>query len=141
MAPSLLTASDLDIAARTLYGEARGESYEGKLAVAHVLLNRWRTNDGQFRKDDTLATTCLRHFQFSAWTKGDPNFIHMQTIGPGEKPYRECMRAVLEAMDSEDPTHGSRHYHTKAMGWPATWGERKTPVYESGRHQFYNDVK
>jgi len=137
----ILTASDIDIAARTLWAEARGEPYEGKLAVAHVLFNRWKTSKGQFRKDDTLATTCLRHKQFSAWTRGDPNFVHMQTIGFNDKPFRDCMRALLEAMDSEDPTHGSRHYHTKAMGWPVSWGERKQPVYEIGRHLFYNSVR
>lgn len=33
---------DLEVAARTVWGEARGEPPEGRLAVARVIVNRWR---------------------------------------------------------------------------------------------------
>ena len=36
----VISAQDLDTAARTVYGEARGESFEGKVAVAHSIINR-----------------------------------------------------------------------------------------------------
>jgi len=67
------TLEDLIIAAKTLWGEARGDSVEGRLAVAHVFMNRWRSTGGQWAKDDTLAKTCLRPWQFSAWNSNDPN--------------------------------------------------------------------
>ena len=57
----LLSFEDVVIAGKTVYGEARGELWEGKLAVAYALVNRWRTTTGQFHRDDTLATACLRH--------------------------------------------------------------------------------
>ena len=34
-----MTHSDLDILARTIWGEARGEHFEGKVAAGHVVLN------------------------------------------------------------------------------------------------------
>lgn len=35
-----MTTSDVDVLARTIYGEARGESISGMEAVAFVVLNR-----------------------------------------------------------------------------------------------------
>lgn len=135
----LLTAADLEIASRTVWAEARGEPYHGKLAVAHVLINRWNSKAGQFRKDDTLASTCLRHLQFSAWTLNDPNFGLLHTVGLADATYRNCMRAVLEALDGEDLTRGSTHYHTTAI--EPFWVKGHDPVVVIGRHAFYVGIK
>ena len=135
----LLLLSDLDIAARTVFGEARGESYAGKVAVARVMVNRWHTTTGQFAKDDTLATACLRHVQFSAWSIGDPNFGKMFAIDVRDFTFRECWRAVLEAVDLPvDPTGGALHYHTVDIA--PSWAIGKTPIAIIGRHAFYNDI-
>ena len=66
---------DIDTLARTIYGEARGESRQGKIAVACVILNRvkrkkmcgWREINGY--KVATVAATCLKPWQFSCWNK------------------------------------------------------------------------
>ena len=58
---------DIDIVARTLFGEARGEGPLGMRAVAHVIRNRVR--DKRWR--DTYAEVCLRSKQFSAWNRGN----------------------------------------------------------------------
>ncbi len=134
----LLTASDIDIAARTLWGEARGEDHRGRLAVAHVLINRWKTNKGQFRKDDTLATACLRHVQFSVWNQRDGNFKKLFSVDMNTKAFRECMGAILEALDGDDLTFGSRHYHTVAI--KPGWAKGHKPAFSHGNHIFYNDV-
>ena len=143
----MLRLSDLDIATCTIIGEAAGEPWEGKLAVAYVLLNRWRTKKGQFARDDTLATTCLRHLQFSVWTAKDPGFERLYEYGPRGKVYRECMRAMLTAIDEivSDPTNGALHYHTVARpawatSWPPNWAEGHEPSAAIAGHVFYNDV-
>lgn len=134
-----LLLSEIDIAARTVWGEARGESYRDKLAVAHVLFNRLAREDGQFRRDDTLATTCLRHVQFSVWNKGDRNFLQLFAVQYDSKSLRECMQAVLEvANGSEDFTLGATHYHTHAIS--PNWAEGHQPSFESAAHKFYNTV-
>lgn len=134
-----LLQSDLDIAARTVAGEARSEPYDDQVDVAQVLVNRWRSNVGQFRKDDTLATACLRHAQFSAWNMGDPNFAYMMTVDPTSREYRTAYAAVLEALDDGvDRTLGALHY--KVVGTPASWAEGKTPCYTNAAHEFYRDV-
>lgn len=139
-ATAWLILEDLTIAARTVWGEARGEDYQGQLAVAHVFINRWHTSKGQFRKDDTLATSCLRHAQFTAWTAGDPNFVKMMKVDFNDYHLRRCLIIVLEAIDAEfDPTKGALHYHTRDILPP--WARGHVPCYETGRHLFYNDVK
>lgn len=145
---NLLTA-DISIAGRTIWGEARGQSYDHKVLIAHVLLNRWIRTDGQFAKDDTLATTCLRHVQFSVWTKSDPNFDKLFTCNIGDRELRNCIRAVYEAIEDKDgnldPSQGATHYHTIAKPswasqWPPNWAEGHLPCVIEGAHAFYNDV-
>lgn len=141
-----MNIEDLLIAARTVYGEARGEPFEGKHAVAAVLINRWRATDGQWKKDDTLASTCLRHLQFSAWNANDPNFKTLQDVQVGtSSTLRECLRAVLLALDANDPTLGARHYHTVAhppnvRHWPPEWADSATGSVTIGNHIFYQGI-
>ncbi len=50
-----------ETAARTLYGEARGEPEEGRRAVAHVFVNRYR--DGRW--GGSLGEVCQWPAQFA----------------------------------------------------------------------------
>ena len=59
--------SDMEILALTIYGESRGESIEGQIAVGCVIRNR--AIAGSFYKD-----ICLAPNQFSCWNIGDPNY-------------------------------------------------------------------
>ena len=141
----MLTIEDLIIASKTVYGESRGETQQGKFAVAHVLMNRWKNQRGQWVKDDTLAKTCLRPWQFSCWNSNDPNLPKLQEVDLNDKLFRECMIAVLKAYNEpdKDPTWGSHHYITTRLlnkGFPKSWGARKEPVVRIGVHSFFNDI-
>lgn len=145
-----LLLSDLDIAARTLYGEIRNGTPEQMENVAHVLINRWNSTSGQFAKDDTLATTCLRHRQFSSWNKGDANLTKIFSTQYDNNILRNCLEVMLSALRKnhnlqEDKTIRAKHYHTKAIPtwtsyWPPTWAHGHTPTLDDGLHLFYNDV-
>jgi len=139
-----LTSADIDIATRTVYGEARGESTEGKIWVASILRNRWRAGYGIFRRDDTLASACLRHRQFSVWDAGDANFAAIQRVGPSDPIFLECMKALLQALTEPDRTEGATLYHTAEKPawrdtWPPAWAVRSTPVATVGHHIFYKE--
>lgn len=132
---------DVLLAARTVWFEGRGESYTGKRAIAHVLINRTDYKIGD--ADHSLAATSLRHRQFSGWNERDPNRMKVQKATVNSKVFRECLRAVLQALDEPDITNGSRHYMTKARrnrGWPRSWGPKREHTKEYGRHLFYNNV-
>jgi len=66
-----MTDYDFEIMAKTIYGEARGESRQGQKAVACVIFNRFRS--GKWFAAKTLAGVCLKPLQFSCWNKSDPN--------------------------------------------------------------------
>ena len=132
---------DVLLAARTVWLEGRGETYTGKRAIAHVLINRTDYKKGD--ADHSLAATSLRHRQFSGWNENDPNRIKVQKANMDNKAFRECVRAVLQAIDEPDFTNNSRHYMTKARrnrGWPRSWGKPRTPIAKAGKHLFYNNV-
>jgi N-acetylmuramoyl-L-alanine amidase len=131
----MITASDIDTLARTVWAEARGEQFLGQRAVANVVINRWETDEGQFKRDDTIAMACLRPNQFSCWNAADPNFEEMQTISFGARSFRTAMRAALEAFDEPDLTEGARHYHT--AGVSPEWSKRREPVVVIGKHYFF----
>lgn len=139
----MVLLEDVLILARTVYGEARGENDKGRRAVAHTIINRWKSRSGQFRRDDTLATACLRHRQFSAWDAGTPaqsrNLDRMLMTGPNDRVFRACMAAALEALNEPDFTVGAKHYHTLSIS-PA-WAKGHKPCFVTGNHAFYNDVK
>jgi len=140
-----LTSLDLDVAARTVYGEARGETFSGMLAVAWVIRNRseidlW--NDG--RPDwwgETLFQVCKKAYQFSCWNKHDPNLQKLMNLETTNGLYREALTAVCVALVSpikEDPTEGATHYHHK--GVHPRWATGKKHHYQHGPHLFYREI-
>ena len=131
MYPEVINADDLDVTARTVYGEARGEAFEGKVAVAHVISNRAASN----YMGDTLEAVCRRAYQFSCWNHSDPNHRKIAALDKSDPEYRECLSAVAAALVSDDdPTHGARHYHTKDI--KPYWSDDAKERVVIGNHVF-----
>jgi len=134
----MIDNNDIDTLARTLYGEARGEPYKGKLLVAYVILNRWRTG---YRNKETIAQVCQDPWQFSCWNKNDPNLFKLQAVDMADKVFRECYKAALEAIDSVNELPlTTRHYYATSMPSPPFWAAGHEPVREHGRHRFFEGV-
>jgi N-acetylmuramoyl-L-alanine amidase len=138
-------SSNLDIMARTIYGEARGESLSGKVAVANVVLNRAKKS--KLVSDHMIVNICLKPYQFSCWNADDVNSSIIKDVSVSDPVFLECLAvaklAILDLL--EDNTHGSTHYHVSSIGFPESWKEKgeadKKPVAIIGRHSFYNNVK
>lgn len=126
-----MTLEDLLIAARTVYGEARGEPFEGQRAVAHVILNRAKEEGG-------IARACLRAWQFSCWNPDDANFQLIQKVALDDKRFCLALRAVLEAFVEPDFTQGARHYHTRQV--QPSWSRGRTPDLMIGNHLFFRGI-
>lgn len=141
------TAHDIDIAFRTVYGEARDQSKAGKQAVVHVILNRARKAAGRKQfGDGTIAGACKYPWQFSCWNANDPNLPKMtnRTLFQmlEEEAARECMAAVLfvlQKVTPSDPTSGADHYCTKHKydNDPPKWTKGNTPICQIGAHVFF----
>lgn len=134
--------------ARTIYGEARSETYKGKLAVGFVILNRlrnpgwWTREEDDDIKDDTLSATVRDPWQFSCWNAGDPNRprmkgLHFENI-KDDALFRECVAAALEVLngDQPDPTKGADHYFAEYIDTPE-WAKEKDFTVQIGTHRFY----
>lgn len=121
--------------ARTVYGEARNQEWEGQLAVAFVILNRVR--DGS-RWADTPHGVCVAEWQFSAWNDGDPNLRRLAAATLQDAPFRRAFAAtaVAFAMDRADPTDGANHYHHRDLD-PPSWADADAITARIGDHLFY----
>lgn len=134
-------SNDIDILARTLYGEAEARDYDDAEAIANVVMNRvkWRN------WPNTVAEVCLQPWQFSCWNHNDPNRGRILSVTESDEWFRECLRIAAEALAGTlvDKTNGATHYHADYIPVPF-WAKGKTPSYVNrhGRytHYFYNDI-
>lgn len=130
---------DIDVLARTLWGEARGEGSMGMHAVAAVILNRLKMAEkaGGFWWGNTVQGICKKPYQFSCWNKDDPNLEKLKVVDDRDIHFATAMRlarrAVIGALT--DPTNGATHYHAAGINPP--WARNEKPTAVLGRHIFY----
>jgi len=133
----------VDILARTIYGEARGELVRGKEAVAAVVMNRVRRarQRGGYWWGATPVEVCRKPWQFSCWSDTDPNRQKIESVGRDNRDFQSCLRIARRALAGTyaDPTNGATHYHAKDAAPP--WARNRKPCAEIGNHKFYNDVE
>jgi len=128
---------DVDIVARTIYGEARGELFRHGLAsliaVANVVVNRVAKNFAE-----TVADVCLAPYQFSCWNKSDVNYDKIKNVTTDNCIFRKCVEVAENVLSGKWPdlTDGCDHYHHKAVR--PTWAMYLEPKRVFGSHYFYN---
>lgn len=135
--------SPADVLARTVWGEARGESVRGKEAVAAVVMNRVRRAGarGRYWWGSSVVEVCRRPWQFSCWNESDPNAAKCGAVTVEDRNFRACLRIARRAIAGvlDDPTNGATHYHRTGLLPP--WTRGRTPSAAIGNHLFYNDVE
>ena len=115
--------SDVDLIARAINGEARGEPYEGQVAVGAVILNR--TRDPKFPK--TVAGVIYQPGAFTAVSDGQ--------INVPINPKSSVFKAARDALDGWDPTNGCIYYWNPATA-TSKWIWSRTIVRKIGKHYF-----
>ena len=132
MSSELISSTCLAVA--TIYGEASGEPYLGKLAVAEVILNRMRA---KHQSDGTVAGTVLKPWQFSIWNTREPRRVKVCQLDYEDVVVRECAAAWLEARDKgSDVAQGALYYHSCDIR-PPVWAKEMKLLAAVGRHLFY----
>lgn len=118
--------NDTEILARTIYGEARGETSAGKQAVASVIMNRFHA--GTYPGAGTIAGICRAPNQFSCWNTNDPNYPIVTSANINNSTFHECISIAQQAIAGTlpDNTEGATFYETNARlasaGIPHDWG-------------------
>ncbi|MFE7062451.1 spore cortex-lytic enzyme [Sutcliffiella sp. NPDC057660] len=119
--PGGYSENDIQLMANAVYGEARGEPYEGQIAVAAVILNR--INSPTF--PNTVSGVIFEPLAFTAVADGQ---IWLT-------PNDTAKRAVIDAINGMDPTEGATYYFnpdTATSGW--IWG--RPQIKRIGKHIF-----
>ena len=114
-------ASEVELLARLIHGEARGEPYVGMVAVGAVVLNRVKSS----RFPNTMAGVIYQSGAFDAVSDGQIN------LTPGE----QSRRAARDAMNGWDPTGGCLYYYNPATATSAWIWSREVRL-TIGDHSF-----
>lgn len=135
------TIFDREIAARTVWMEARGEGHDGIQAVACVIVNRVRA--GRWFSGRTMAECVLLEYQFSCWNTDDPNRRQMALLADNDSLLEDCRLAISGALAGSvpDPTHGATHYYDGRMKEKPAWAAHATPTADIGHHLFFAGVE
>lgn len=115
------SSGDLYVLACCVYGEARGESYTGKVAVAAVILNRVKSASFP----NTVSGVI---YQKGAFTCVDDGQINLGTND-------ECTRAAQDALNGWDPTGGALYYFNPATA-TSKWIWSRPQLVTIGKHIF-----
>ena len=115
--------SDIQLMARAINGEARGEPYEGQVAVGAVILNR--VKDSRF--PNSMSGVIYQPGAFTAVSDGQIN----ASISEGSTVYK----AAQDAMNGWDPTGGCVYYFNPATA-TNKWIWSRPLIKTIGKHRF-----
>ena len=119
--------------AQAIYYEARGETQQGQVAVAEVILNRVRSRAypnsicGVFYQGSHLSTGC--QFTFTC----DGSLGHRPRGRAWDRAQRVATAVMLGY--TRPVTNNATHYHTTAVN--PVWNSGLVPTTQIGVHQFY----
>ena len=114
-------STNLDLLARLVHGEASGEPYTGKVAVAAVVLNRVKSSSFP----NTVAGVIYQKGAFDAVSDGQINM----------SPDSTSRKAAQDALNGWDPSYGAIYYfnpNTATNKW--IWSRPMTVTI--GNHRF-----
>ena len=115
------TSANVELLARVIYGEARGESYIGQVAIAAVVLNR--VEDSRFPK--TIAGVVYQSGAFDAVSDGQIDLT----------PNSTAYQAARDALNGWDPTYGSIYYYNPRTA-TNRWIKTLPVTVAIGKHVF-----
>ena len=118
---SAAQSGDLDLLARLISAEARGEPYVGQVAVGAVVLNR--VNHPSF--PNSISGVIYQPGAFSCLDDGQFN----------EPVAESAYRAAREALNGYDPSYGAIYYFNPATA-TSKWIWSRPLIVQIGSHRF-----
>jgi N-acetylmuramoyl-L-alanine amidase len=114
---------DIDLLARLITAEANNEPYQGKVAVASVILNRM--SDKKF--PETVAGNIFKPNEFESVSNG---------LIWRRRPTDDAYKAAQAALKGWDPTYGSKFFFNPAKVHGPSWVWSRRIVERIGNHVF-----
>jgi len=116
-----LKDNEIELLARAVYAEAKGEPYEGKVAIAAVILNR--VDHPEF--PNTIAGVIYEPLAFQVVANGQIN----------QKPDQSALQAAYDAINGVDPTNGALYFYNPAKT-QNQWIRSRKVLKTIGKHVF-----
>ncbi|MGM0471409.1 MAG: cell wall hydrolase [Bacillota bacterium] len=114
---------NLDLLARLVRAEARGESFKGKVGVAAVVINRVQNDEFP----DTISNVIYQPLAFEPVNNGKIN----------QPADQESIKAAQAALNGWDPTRNSLFFYNPAKIYsPYNWIWNRTTVTRIDNHIF-----
>lgn len=113
--------SNVNLLARIISGEARGEKYEGQVAIGAVVLNRVKHTSFP----NSIAGVIYQSGAFTAVSDGQINVT----------PSQSCYNAARDALNGWDPTGGAIYYYNPVTATNA-WIRSRPVIKTIGKHVF-----
>lgn len=135
-----------EVLALTLWGEARGESISGQVAIANVIINRFYKN---MKKYKTIKDVCLEPFQFSCWNKDDPNYSKLMELADGiishkinDASLKQCIavsRCIIRDEFLDNTKKAVNYMTTSLFNSPnkPSWARNAKNIIIIGNHTFF----
>ena len=120
---SQISPEEMELLARVVYSEARGEPFQGQVAVAAVVLNR--IEDPDF--PDQVSDVIFQPWAFTAVHDGQFWLV----------PNATAYKAAGLALKGEDPSRGALYYYNPAKA-SSYWIFNRPIIKRIGRHIFAN---
>lgn len=118
---SNVSSSNLNLLSRVVYGEARGESYTGQVAVAAVVLNRVKSSSFP----NTISGVVYQSGAFDCVSDGQINLT----------PNETAKKAAQDALNGWDPSYGALYYFNPATA-TNKWIWSRPMTVTIGKHRF-----
>ncbi|MBF0850429.1 cell wall hydrolase [Gluconobacter sp. R75690] len=124
-----------ELAARTAWGEARGEGVVGMHAILNVIAHRV-ARPGWWGRD--VESVCASPWQFSCWNETDPNCAKAEAVTDEDPLFRSALSLAqqMAAGTLVDVTNGADSYFALGIPLPR-WAAGRKPVKVIGHHAFY----
>src|SRR5262245_5781594 len=116
----------------TIFQEARGEPFAGKIAVANVIRNRMRSSG------KTAAEVVLKPYAFSGWMTVDPNRIPSSIIDDTDPVVKECADAWISSESQNLVANATLYANIESV--KPSWLSAANEVVKIGHHTFFEEV-
>lgn len=118
---STSNSSNVNLLARLIYGEARGEPYTGQVAVGAVVMNRVRSSSFP----NTISGVIYQSGAFNVVSDGQINLT----------PNSTAKKAAQDALNGWDPSYGAIYYFNPSTA-TNKWIWSRPMTITIGKHRF-----
>lgn len=121
LSKNTVSSANLDLLAKCVYAEARGEPYTGQVAIAAVVLNRVKSSSFP----NTVSGVIYQKNAFTCVSDGQINLT----------PNASAYSAAKDALNGWDPTNGCLYYYNPATA-TSKWIWSLKVELKIGKHSF-----